>query len=92
MAEAGGLSRGLPHNVAVSAGQLGALLLHIAAVVVVINDDGVVVFVSPSVRLALGYEPAMVVGRRVVEFMHPDEEASFFLQWDDVVERPGTSA
>lgn len=41
------------------------------------NLDGVRLYVSPSIRTLLGYEPADMVGRRAIELVHPDDIASF---------------
>ncbi|MEZ5144663.1 MAG: GGDEF domain-containing protein [Acidimicrobiales bacterium] len=61
MADAGGRST------------LTALLGHVAEVVIALRADGTITFASPSVRDLLGYDPEAVVGRNLVEFLHPDE-------------------
>lgn len=39
--------------------------------------DGVRVYISPSVRTLLGYEPEELIGRRAAELVHPDDAAAF---------------
>lgn len=46
---------------------------HASEVVVQGGVDGVIDWVSPSVREALGLDPADVVGRPVVDLIHPDD-------------------
>ncbi|GLK85568.1 sensor domain-containing diguanylate cyclase [Ancylobacter defluvii] len=41
------------------------------------NLDGIRLYISPSVRSLLGYEPEELVGRRAMEIVHPDDIAGF---------------
>jgi diguanylate cyclase (GGDEF)-like protein/PAS domain S-box-containing protein len=52
---------------------LGALLGHVREVLVAIRADGTITFASPSIRGLLGYDPEAVIGRNLLEFLHPDE-------------------
>jgi PAS domain S-box-containing protein len=38
-----------------------------------IDDKGIYVYVSPSHKLVLGWEPTDLLGRNFVEFVHPDD-------------------
>lgn len=40
------------------------------------DGDGLSTFVSPAIRLILGYEPSEVVGRKPSEFGHPEDSDS----------------
>jgi PAS domain S-box-containing protein len=42
-------------------------------IIAVMNPDGVVVYQSPSIERVLGYTPAEMVGKRAIEFVHPDD-------------------
>jgi PAS domain S-box-containing protein len=42
-------------------------------IIAVMNSDGVVVYQSPSIERVLGYTPAEMVGKRAIEFVHPDD-------------------
>ena len=50
-----------------------ALLTHVDETVIVLDDAGRVVLASPAIRSLLGYDPASMTGRSMVEFLHPDE-------------------
>ena len=39
--------------------------------------DGVRLYISPSVRTLLGYEPEELIGRRAAELVHPDDAPPF---------------
>lgn len=41
--------------------------------------SGEILYVSPAVRTLIGYEPRDIVGRRVQDFVHPDDTAN--TQW-----------
>lgn len=41
------------------------------------NLDGVRLYISPSVRRLLGYEPDELVGRRAAEIVHPEDAEAF---------------
>lgn len=41
--------------------------------ITVIDVNGIITYVSPSVKFLLGYEPDEVVGRRLFEYIHPDD-------------------
>jgi diguanylate cyclase (GGDEF)-like protein/PAS domain S-box-containing protein len=53
--------------------ELRLVLESVSDVVVWTTSDGVVAFVSPSVTSVLGWTPAQMVGRPVVELWHPDD-------------------
>lgn len=50
------------------------------------DADGVRLYVSPSVRPLLGYEPEELVGHRVSEIMHPDDVGAFQRMMQDVMQ------
>ncbi len=41
--------------------------------ITVFDTTGVIVFVNPFCRILLGYEPDTLIGRSIVEFVHPDD-------------------
>ncbi|MBI5106235.1 MAG: PAS domain-containing protein [Solirubrobacterales bacterium] len=43
-------------------------------VLFVLDRQGCVVLVSPSIERVLGYSPEEIQGRRIIELVHPDEE------------------
>ncbi|RLG16557.1 hypothetical protein DRN63_04050 [Nanoarchaeota archaeon] len=40
----------------------------------VVGVDGKVKFISPNVKISFGYEPNEVVGRHILDFVHPDDK------------------
>lgn len=46
--------------------------------------DGVRLYVSPSVRTLLGYEPAELIGQRAIDITHPDDVEDFRRSMEDL--------
>nr|WP_250152480.1 diguanylate cyclase [Ancylobacter radicis] len=41
------------------------------------NLEGIRLYISPSVRALLGYEPEELIGHRAIDIVHPDDRESF---------------
>ncbi len=41
------------------------------------NLEGIRLYISPSVRALLGYEPEELIGHRAIDLVHPDDRESF---------------
>ena len=41
------------------------------------STDSTMLYVSPACRILLGYEPEELVGKKVDEFLHPDDQAAY---------------
>jgi PAS domain S-box-containing protein len=54
---------------------LRLLIDHMTDVVVVIDVDAKLTYVSPSVRWSLGREPSDLVGTSAIDLVHPDDRA-----------------
>ncbi len=63
-----------------------------ADVIARLSPDLIVRYVSPAVRLLLGYEPAQVVGRQVVDHVHPDDREAYARAVGRVLAEPVTEA
>jgi len=50
-----------------------ALVEGTTHMVVLIDADATVIYVSPSVRILLGYEPKDLIGRSLIDIVHPDD-------------------
>jgi diguanylate cyclase (GGDEF)-like protein/PAS domain S-box-containing protein len=59
-----------------------ALVHRSADVVLVLDEQARLAFVSPSVREIIGYEPAELIGWNVLELLHPDEQIEAFAGFD----------
>src|SRR5690606_18339071 len=68
-----------------------ALAFNSTDVLMILGADGIITWVSPSVRQVFGYESDELVGRTGMEFIHPDDldEALERLTW--IVGAPGRS-
>lgn len=50
-----------------------ALIEHAQDVIFIVEADGTMRYISPSVSSVLGYDPEEELGRRIYEFIHPDD-------------------
>jgi len=66
---------GVEAELHVSWAQLAHLLDHVDAAIIAVDEQTVVTFASPGVTALTGYAPGDLVGRRVEEFLHPDDFA-----------------
>jgi PAS domain S-box-containing protein len=57
-----------------------------------VSRDGVVEFMSPSVRRALGHGPQEFVGKWMFDFVHPDDMLKVGLAFREILSAPGKSA
>jgi len=53
----------------------------------VVDEDGVIRYVSPSVEDLLGFEPDELVGEGVYDYQHPQDRATIA----SAIKRPGTA-
>jgi PAS domain S-box-containing protein len=51
-----------------------AVIENSSDVIMVLDRDGAISYASPSVEQILGYTPEETVGKKVFEFLHPDDE------------------
>lgn len=58
-----------------------ALIEHAVDLIGLVRPDGEILFVSPSIKSILGYEPSELVGRNTMDIIHPDDAGA----WGDVV-------
>ena len=56
--------------------QLGHLLDYVDVTIVAVDADAVITFASPGVTALTGFSVAGLVGRRVEDFLHPDDFAT----------------
>jgi len=66
-----------------------ALVQQSSDVVVVLDGQGVMRYVSPSARRIFGYEAEEVVGQSAFAFVHPDDLPRLMQSFGGVVQRPG---
>src|SRR5574341_1487304 len=51
------------------------ILDNISDIVTVLNGEGIVTYISPSVRRVLGYDPEELIGQVSAAIVHPDDIA-----------------
>ncbi|MEP7359128.1 MAG: PAS domain S-box protein, partial [Anaerolineales bacterium] len=66
-----------------------ALIQNSADVIQLVNPEGTIVYVSPSVTRVLGFAPSELVGRPVPELLHPDELERMQASFMGLLQRPG---
>lgn len=70
--------------------ELDGLLGHLGAGIVLLTVEGLITYASPPVRATLGYDPALLVGRPLRVFLHPDEvDDATQLLFDGPMSAPG---
>ena len=57
-----------------------ALIESSSDITVIIDADGVMTYVSPSLTTVLGFAPAELIGQQGSAFVHPDDESSMRLE------------
>lgn len=53
-----------------------------------VNENGIITYVSPSVKHILGFDSDELKGKTAFEFIHPDDFARAFQSFEKVVENP----
>lgn len=66
-----------------------ALVQRTSDVVVVLDAQGTMRYVSPSARRIFGYDAAQVVGQNAFAFIHPEDAPRLMQSFRGVVQRPG---
>ena len=50
-----------------------SLVEYSSDIIVVIDEEGIIQYITPSVKNAFDYMPEEVVGRKIIEFVHPQD-------------------
>ncbi|WP_228282618.1 PAS domain S-box protein [Rubrobacter tropicus] len=66
-----------------------SLLNNAADIVTVLAEDDTVLYDSPSIGRTLGYEPGERVGRKGLDYVHPDDAERVRAAFSRLLERPG---
>jgi PAS domain S-box-containing protein len=65
--------------------EFGALLDSLPDILQVLDLSGRILYTSPSCKAIAGYEPDELVGQLLVDFIHPDDRAIFFKEYNESV-------
>jgi PAS domain S-box-containing protein len=68
-----------------------ALIENAQDIITVINNVGIIMYMSPSVERQLGYKRSELRDRNVFEFLHPGDQARLLGVLKDVTDLPGSS-
>ncbi len=71
--------------------RLRALLEHSLDAIAMIEPDGTVSFVSPSIARVLGWSPDEFIGLKPFEAVHPDDRSAAARHFSEIARRPGSS-
>jgi len=66
-----------------------ALIENSMDAIAIVNSDGTISYESPSIERVLGFKPEELIGKNMLEFIHPDDVQSFFKTHAMVIENPG---
>jgi len=66
------------------------MIAHVSDVIALIGVDGTIEYVSPGAKRMSGYEPGELIGRRFVEFVHPDDQKNAAKMIGEVLASAGT--
>ena len=66
-----------------------SLVAHASDVIGVVDNTGIVKFVSPAVDTLLGYQPAELSGTQLAAVIHPDDVERVRQLLDDLPQHPG---
>lgn len=66
-----------------------ALIENSSDLITVIDRDGEVTYVSPSIRKIVGIDPETAVGREVFEFVHEDDRQRVEDAFEGLIDNPG---
>jgi PAS domain S-box-containing protein len=67
------------------------LVEHSTDGLVLLSAEGRILYVSPAVRGILGFAPTALVGRGLMELIHPDDAAAVSEGMSSVLRRPGST-
>src|SRR5207247_7768943 len=69
--------------------RLRLLVQNAADVIAVVDGEGIVTYVSPSVTRMLGFDPDGLMGTSAFDFVHPDDLAGVRAAFDEALEKEG---
>ena len=64
------------------------ILDHSSDYVIIVNEEGIIDYVSPAVERVMGYGPETLIGTNSFEFAHPDDRQEAFEALGQVLTKP----
>src|SRR4028119_1199705 len=68
-----------------------ALIENALDIITVLDTDGMIRYESPSVEKVLGYKPEELVGKSIVEYVHPEDKANVLNTLSRAVQNPNAA-
>lgn len=65
-----------------------SLIENALDLIVILNSDGIIIYVSPSVARVLGYEPENLIGRNSFETVHPADKMEVIGAFNEIIQKP----
>ncbi len=62
-----------------------ALIDHTTEIITILDGDGGIKFESPSVKQALGYDAEEMIGRNILDFVHPEDVPGLILKFNQEI-------
>ncbi|MHA2136278.1 MAG: PAS domain S-box protein, partial [Candidatus Thorarchaeota archaeon] len=66
-----------------------SLIENSSDIILVMDSEGGIQYVSPAVKTLLGYKPEEVIGRTVVDFIHPEDAEKAMENFSKALSSPG---
>lgn len=68
-----------------------SMVHNISDIITLVDNYGIIVYQSPSIKLILGYNETETIGRNLFEFLHPSDIAMVAIEMEKVLITPGNS-
>ncbi|HEY9634281.1 MAG TPA: ATP-binding protein [Coleofasciculaceae cyanobacterium] len=65
-----------------------ALIENALDIITVLGTNGIISYNSSSIKKVLGYEPEHLVGKNILEYIHPEDVAKFIYTLNQTVQNP----
>jgi PAS domain S-box-containing protein len=66
----------------------GSLIENVSDVITVLDEQGTILYESPSIERSLGYKENELLGKNAFEFIHPTDSANVMSILSSIVQRP----
>ena len=83
------LFRSAPNTESTGESQFRSLIETSLDIVAVLNNDGVIRYLSPAIERVTGFTPEELIGKNAFDFMHEDDAREQFKVFSAVVSDPG---
>ncbi|XWK90306.1 MAG: PAS domain S-box protein [Phormidium sp.] len=68
-----------------------SLIENALDIITIIDADGTISYESPSVEKVLGYASVDLVGKKIFEYIHPDDVTNALRTFTNTIQNPGTA-